>query len=137
MALISSRGGRLIGPKPPSMRISDAASGGPMQKVPKMRVHKVAPARPHPVVKRAKVVTKPVSAGSAGSQDPFDFIKGLMASTDPAQIRALIDPIYAPLRQQVNDQIAQIDAQSKARAQQMSEIYQAFAQYAGGMQGQI
>jgi hypothetical protein len=93
---------------------------------------------PKPIV--PKVGTQhvvPTAQPSGAPQDPSAFIQGLLTSTDPAQAKALIDQIYAPQRQAVNDQIAQLDATAKARADQMSQVYQAFAQYAGGMPSQV
>jgi hypothetical protein len=60
-----------------------------------------------------------------------------MTSTDPASARALIDQIYAPTRQAINDQIAQSQAMAQARASQMQQVYGAFAQYMGGLQGNL
>jgi hypothetical protein len=61
--------------------------------------------------------------------DPFQFIKGLMPPTDIAQIRALVDQVYGPQRDLINQQIAETAGQAKARADQMSQVYQDFAKY--------
>src|SRR5215471_4578215 len=83
-----------------------------------------------------KVGTSAVSA-PAGPQDPNEFIKNLLISTDPTAVRNLIDQVYAPSRQAINDQIAQLQASSQARAGQMQQVYQAFAQYMGGLPQQM
>jgi hypothetical protein len=70
-------------------------------------------------------------------QDPFKFIQDLLQSTDPASARALIDQIYAPAREEINNQIAQSQANAQARASQMQQVYGAFAQYMGGLSGNL
>src|SRR5215831_15275594 len=79
----------------------------------------------------------PSTTGGGGVQDPFKFIQGLLSNMDPAKAQALVDQIYAPLRQQINDQIAQSQGLALARANQMKDVYGAFAQYMGGLQGNL
>jgi hypothetical protein len=80
-----------------------------------------------------KVGTRPVVSPATGQNDISKLIASLSVSTDPAAARALIDQVYAPSRQAINDQIAQGAANAQARATQMQQVYQAFAQYMGGM----
>jgi hypothetical protein len=82
------------------------------------------------------------ATGAAGNvtgapTDPFSFIQGLLTPTDPEAARQLIDQVYAPIRQQIMGQIAQSQANALARAQQMQQVYGSFAQYMGGLQGNL
>jgi hypothetical protein len=103
--------------------------------------------KPSPIRKATTSVSGPTKTsgpftgsgyGAGGTvQDPFAFIKGLLTSTDPKAAQALIDKIYAPQRDLVNQQIAQSQALATARAQQMQDVYGALAQYMGGLQGNL
>jgi hypothetical protein len=82
------------------------------------------------------------ATGAAGNvtgapTDPFSFIQGLLTPTDPEAARQLIDQVYAPIRQEIAQQIAASQANALARAQQMQQVYGSFAQYMGGLQGNL
>lgn len=140
MALISSAGGQLKTSAPRGLFGRAGAGIGRTTRAAAKPIHMAAIRPPH-----VPAVHTPAPAGAAGAghaagadpNDPFAFIKGLLASTDPTAIRGLIDPIYAPIRQEYQNQISQLDATGTARANQMSQIYQAFEQYLGGMPAQI
>lgn len=146
MALISSGGGRLkphvpkglfgkvgLGASHTTSGVSSAIRHAPPKIKPMKRI---APPKHNPVLDALTPKTAS-SAAASGTQDPFAFIKGLLQTTDPTQARAIVDQVYAPLRQQIMDQIAQIDGMAQARADQMSKIYGEFAQYMQGMPGAI
>jgi hypothetical protein len=101
-----------------------------------------APKITAPVVKKSPVPKPPsvVTGGgtpAAGTDPLSSLISSMMISTDPAKAQALVDQVYAPQRQAINDQIAQSAANAQARASQMQQVYAAFAQYMGGMGAQM
>src|SRR5262245_23627071 len=54
-----------------------------------------------------------------------------------AQTRALVETVYGPQRQQIEQQIADEAARSQARAAQMAGIYEQLGQFVRGEQGDI
>lgn len=143
MALISSGGGTLRTPGihlPPG-GMSENVGGMSRPRAPRLPGAAIDWARRPPVVRAPRPprsVTTPTSPGGpanpkTSTQDPFQFIKNLLQTTDPAQAKAIVDQVYAPLRQQIMDQIAQIDGMAQARADQMKGVYAEFAQYMQGM----
>lgn len=153
MALVSSGGGHLRIPKylpghaPTSLGIKHPKPMKPI-KAPKTFLPGHAPTSLGFKAGQTKTVvpkvTTPVVPGvttPAGAPDPttdpFEFIKSLMTSTDPAAAKALIDSVYAPARQEINNQIAQLQGTSAAQAKQMQDVYLAFEQYLSGMPGEI
>lgn len=131
MPLVSSGGGKVRTSAP--IRSKGLTDRGTSRKFPKSGIGKA------PVIKSPTrgVAGATKTVGKTASDDPFAFIKDLMSGSDPASVQALIDKIYAPSRDAINQQLAQSGATAKARADQMSQVYGAFAQYMGGLQGNL
>ncbi len=132
MALISSGGS-----KPPRL-FTDANTGGPMKSLGGGHLKPVKLPKPK-AAKPTKVAAPKVpgatpgapAAGTDPTSDPFAFIQNLLTSTDPAAAQKLVDSVYGPQRDLINQQIQQLQASSQARAQQMAQIYQEFGQFIG------
>jgi len=110
-------------------------------------IQKTSTSVPSAISKVSRSVSGPTKAtgstvpattgGTGGAQDPFRFIQGLLSGMDPVKAKAFVDQIYAPLRDEINNQIAQSQQLALARASQMKDVYGAFAQYMGGLQGNL
>ena len=93
--------------------------------VPKVATPKVT----HPKVVAAKA---PVPDAALNA-----LVSSMLTPATPQAAQSAVDAIYAPIRAQYQQQIAQTAAQAQARAAQMQQVYGAFAQYLSGGPAQI
>lgn len=111
-------------PKRPPMTAPPQAFFGPI----------TTPTPPNAPQRPPRPPTPPGGPGAAGSsQDPFAFIQSMMQTTDPAAARAIIDQIYAPSRQAIQDQIQETQGMAQARAQQYADVWKEFGGFLQGL----